>query len=486
MSNRSAFSAGDRVLAPWEPQWLYPGTIDRIEGPRARILFDDGDQTTVPLSELRSLVVTVGDAVQACPDRTRKAYLPAEVVAVNGESLRVRYADGGLDALTLGYVRVPNRRVVTQGNRVLAPWEVEWLYPGTVGAIEADQALILFDDGDRIWTPAAGVRPLAVAVGDTVQARPDRTRKVYQTAEVVAVDGENLRVRYADGRSDALSVGYVRLPNPWVAPLLCPGPVAGGPLSKEVEASLNRLVTGLVNREFTFVTPDAAPLREGLAQFDRSRAGLVGKVFGYALGATDAPEFVKTITKHVIGFGAEKVDDEDLAHLHAVMCSCFPLCAFAFSKVWGPRFVAIVDGQDLTQQDLGAALDAFETINHCLMQLGGRLELKLFGKSVLGVEGSSATGSLIVVAPDTDRAEQLRRWAGARPLHSDTVVNQMKESLGRWQFWVKATFGFVEYKPHQLRQEAIVLDAGTGRATSTASPRVGFEFGFSLGDVSTG
>jgi hypothetical protein len=195
------------------------------------------------------------------------------------------------------------------------------------------------------------------------------------------------------------------------------------------------------------------------------------------------PEFIKVITEHVVGFGAGKVDDEDLATLQQLMKSCFPLCAFAFSRLYGPRFLAIIDGESIAQQDVFESMDKFEQINLCMMELGGRLELKLFGKSVVGINSSAATGSLVIVASSTNRAGVLRQWVSSKPLHNDTMVNQMKERFTSLKFWAKAAFGMIEYKPHQLRQEVIVLDAQTGQATSTASPRLGFEFGFSLEDI---
>jgi hypothetical protein len=195
------------------------------------------------------------------------------------------------------------------------------------------------------------------------------------------------------------------------------------------------------------------------------------------------PGLVEAVTKRVVGFGTERVGDEELAALQQTMRSHFPLCAFSFSQMYGPRFVAILDGQDLPQSGLHEAMDRFEQINLCMMRLGGRLELKLFGKSVVGINGSGATGSLIVVDSDTEHAGLLRQWVRGKPLRNDTILNQMKERFTRWQFWAKAVVGMIEYKPHQLRQEVIVLDAQTGQATSTTSPRLGFEFGFSLNDI---
>lgn len=250
-------------------------------------------------------------------------------------------------------------------------------------------------------------------------------------------------------------------------------------------ASLNCLARMLIAKGFTFVTPEASPehMNAQLAKFDEGRLWLGGKVFSLLLGGADLPEFAQTITKHVVAFGAEQVDDAELAALQQLMRSCFPLCAFAFSKLYGPRFVALINGDNLTQAELCELMDQFQQVNFCMMGLGGRLSLKLFGKSILGINGSAATGSLFIVTSTTERANRLHQWVHDQPLHSDTMINQMKESLTRWQFWAKAAFGMIEYKPHQLRQEAIVLNTQLGQAVSSASPRLAFEFGFSLEDL---
>lgn len=255
--------------------------------------------------------------------------------------------------------------------------------------------------------------------------------------------------------------------------------------SEQLDAALARLVNGLAAKEFTFVTPEssAGQMQDGLATFDDRRLWLTGKMFGFLMGGADLPEFARTIAGRVIGFGAEKADDGELAALQQLMRASSPLCAFGFSTLYGPRFAAVVNGDDVTEAGLSVALERFQQVNLCMMQLGGRLSLKLFGKAVAGFKTSAATGSLILVASTTRRADQLRGWLASRPLRNDTIFNQMKETFSRWQFWAKAVFGMIEYKPHQLRQEAVVLDAQANQATSTASARLPFEFGFGLGDV---
>ncbi|MFB2982142.1 hypothetical protein [Microseira sp. BLCC-F43] len=263
-------------------------------------------------------------------------------------------------------------------------------------------------------------------------------------------------------------------------------PILGlGQSQTNLEDSLNRLVNGLISKGFTFVTAEASPqqMHEQLNKFDERRLSLGDRIFGFLISGSDMPEFAKTITQRVVAFGAEDVDDKALATFQELMRSNFPLCAFAFTGMYGPRFVAIVSGDSIEQLELFEAMDRFQQVNLCLMELGGRLSLKLFGKSLLGINSSSATGSMILVTSTTERANIMRQWVRSKPLRNDTMTNQLKEMATRWQFWAKAAIGMIEYKPHQLRQEVIVLDAQTKQATSTASPRLGFEFGFALEEI---
>lgn len=137
----------------------------------------------------------------------------------------------------------------------------------------------------------------------------------------------------------------------------------------------------------------------------------------------------------------------------------------------------------MTQQELFDAIDQFQQINAYMMALGSRLQIQLFGRAIASLNSSAATGSMMIVTSNTERAHVVRQWVKSKEMRSDTVVNQAKELLSRWQFWAKFLFGMAEYKPHQLRQEAVVLDAQTGQATSNVSPRIGIEFGFGLEEI---
>ncbi|MDJ0708630.1 MAG: hypothetical protein QNJ46_35650 [Leptolyngbyaceae cyanobacterium MO_188.B28] len=254
---------------------------------------------------------------------------------------------------------------------------------------------------------------------------------------------------------------------------------------RRIERSLNHLINISVNKGYTFIDSDVSQnsIQEQLARFDDRRSGTYNKIFGFMISGYDMPEFAKTISKNVIGFGTEKIDDEELAALQQLMASTFPLCAIGFNQMYGARFLAILNGDTMQKNEFFDALDAFQQINLLMMVLGGRISIKLFGRSLLAVDSSAATGSIIFVSSNTERAQLVRQWLSEKPLHNDTMLNQMKERFTSVKFWAKAVFGFIEVKPHQLRQEAIVLDAQSQQSTSTVSPRLGFEFGFSLDEI---
>ncbi|MFO1041385.1 MAG: hypothetical protein U0941_06335 [Planctomycetaceae bacterium] len=252
------------------------------------------------------------------------------------------------------------------------------------------------------------------------------------------------------------------------------------------DSILGRIAAGLASKGFTFLDtdPDGASIRNGLDASDRRKCSLANMGFRLGMCGADLSALARIVSGQVIGFGADAVADEELAALRGLMADAFPVSAIAFSQIYGPRFAAIVEATELNGDSMGATLEQFERVNTILMPLGGRLSLKLFGRTVMGMNHSSATGSLFVVARTASEATDIRQRLAGHPLRNDTAWNQLKQSACRWQFWAKAAFGMVEYLPNQLRQEVLVVDVETGNVTSTATGRCPFEFGFSLSAVS--
>lgn len=74
----------------------------------------------------------------------------------------------------------------------------------------------------------------------------------------------------------------------------------------------------------------------------------------------------------VVGFAAGQVAEHDLATLQRAMTERVPLCALTFSKMYGPRFAAIVNGDSMTPRNLQMAIESFEEANAMMLEVGSR------------------------------------------------------------------------------------------------------------------
>lgn len=132
-----------------------------------------------------------------------------------------------------------------EGDRVLAPWEPEFLYPGAIRQImvdeaKGDQALIRFDDGGEGWVFVYSICPREVNEGQRVQVRRHGDGQ-YFSAEILKVSEDEVRVRYDDGSSAWTPIKAVRMPcvangpgaaptklAPWQTPANTPAPAGSG------------------------------------------------------------------------------------------------------------------------------------------------------------------------------------------------------------------------------------------------------------------
>ncbi|MFO0796010.1 MAG: hypothetical protein U0804_00960 [Gemmataceae bacterium] len=210
----SRFAPGDRVLAPWEPMWLYPATVtdtDEYEE-LAAVAFDDGDAGRASFVLLRPIALAPGEFVAARRDRDKNKYDPATVVDVDGETVRVEYEDGRKDRMSVEYLRVPVAGPLAQGSRVFAPRERGWLYPATVGGIVGMVADVEYEDGTAAEVMVPDLRPLMLIPGQLVWARRERLGEKYERAAVVRAAGGKAMVEYDDGEEAELPFARVRLP----------------------------------------------------------------------------------------------------------------------------------------------------------------------------------------------------------------------------------------------------------------------------------
>lgn len=208
------FAPGDRVLAPWEREWLYPGTVRDVDEDEelVEIEFDDGDACRASPVLLREIDLRKGDFVAARRDRTEKRYAPATVVTVAGETVTVEYEDGEEEEIGVEFLRVPVVGRLATGARVFAPWEKDWLYPATVTGIVGMLVDLEFDDGDAGQALVPHLRPLGVAAGQLVWARRNRKFRRYVRAAVVAAKADAALVEYDDGEAEEIPLALVRLP----------------------------------------------------------------------------------------------------------------------------------------------------------------------------------------------------------------------------------------------------------------------------------
>lgn len=106
----SLWRDGDRVLAPWEPYFVYPATIQKVETDTAVVEYDDGDAGPVSLVDLQPIDIEPDVEVQARRIKFEKFYEPATVIDVNGETVTVRYHnDGHEEEMDIEYIRIPRR-----------------------------------------------------------------------------------------------------------------------------------------------------------------------------------------------------------------------------------------------------------------------------------------------------------------------------------------------------------------------------------------
>ena len=227
-SRTSAWKKGDRVLAPWEPTYLYAGTIDQVIAPRALIRFDDGDSGWVELAHVQPLSLKPGLRVMS-RRRMGPNFFPGEIQEVDGEKIHVEFDDGKEERTTVASLRIPCRPLgrgadqvratshmaflerLEEGDRVWALWQGSALFPGEVSERRGNEAHIQFDDGDEDWVPLEHLMPLDLFVGMFVLSRWHMGRE-FAPAAITDTEGERVQVRYEDGREEWTTAAALCLP----------------------------------------------------------------------------------------------------------------------------------------------------------------------------------------------------------------------------------------------------------------------------------
>jgi hypothetical protein len=225
VASQTTWRVGDRVLAPWEPIFLYVGEIARIENGRALIEFDDGDSGHVPLERLKPVVVPIGHKL-LCRRGKGRNYYPATVREFKSD-VQVEYEDGTREWTTLAAIRFPCASIgpATEmvsamsrpladfhpGDRVWAPWMSGVLFVGTVDRIQEPEVHIHFADGDHGWVRLEQLIPFRLPVGLRVMGRW-RMGNAYYPGVVAEVQGERVYVQYDDGDREWTKPAALALP----------------------------------------------------------------------------------------------------------------------------------------------------------------------------------------------------------------------------------------------------------------------------------
>ncbi len=227
------FAKGDRVLAPWEPNWLYPGTVSEVRDAEVFVFFDDGDRGWVPAAITRPLEIGPGSRVFH-RWRNTPFYYPATVDSRNGEQLFLRYDQGPAEYGVLSRVRVPtvvrddagevvqrpvassaaargDDRYWLSGERVLAPGGDGWLYTGAVAEVKEDEVHVWFDNGMRRWVAAADMKPMDLGVGSRIFCRW-MGGAVYYGGRIKEMRGEQIFIHYDDGDKEWNVFALTRVP----------------------------------------------------------------------------------------------------------------------------------------------------------------------------------------------------------------------------------------------------------------------------------
>jgi LSD1 subclass zinc finger protein len=152
-----------------------------------------------------------------CPSCSRRLELPA---GLSGQEVKCpgcaavflaqeTFHEGG-SVLSVGMEEPPGPWQT--GDRVLAPWEPHWLYPGTVAEVARGGLNIHFDDGDRGWVPVDAVRAIDLDAGSRVFCRWQGSN-LYHPGRITERRGEEIHVAYDDGRQEWSRIALVRVPS---------------------------------------------------------------------------------------------------------------------------------------------------------------------------------------------------------------------------------------------------------------------------------
>jgi uncharacterized protein (TIGR03067 family) len=99
------------------------------------------------------------------------------------------------------------------GDRVWAPWETEWLYPGTIQETKDNSVFVAYDDGATEWVAPGDVRPLNLDKGTRVLGYRSRLfRGGYYPATITETRGNQIHLAYDAGNEEWTEPAWIRIP----------------------------------------------------------------------------------------------------------------------------------------------------------------------------------------------------------------------------------------------------------------------------------
>ena len=106
VAQNSSWEVGDTLLVNWTGDvYWYPGTIQKKEGNRYFVHFDDGDKEWTYRSKMISDDIAVGDRVFG-NWKGKGKYYKGKISTRNGKTIHISYDDGDQETTTISFVRV--------------------------------------------------------------------------------------------------------------------------------------------------------------------------------------------------------------------------------------------------------------------------------------------------------------------------------------------------------------------------------------------
>lgn len=101
----SAQTKGDWVLSRYKGgDYLFPGIVQSLSGDRVTVAYDDGDQETLSLANVRPYDWAIGRRVE-CNFKGTGSWYPGVIASLSGGTIGINYDDGDKERTNTGRCR---------------------------------------------------------------------------------------------------------------------------------------------------------------------------------------------------------------------------------------------------------------------------------------------------------------------------------------------------------------------------------------------